>query len=202
MDVSSQKDRPSRPTSLSGTSRRPPGTHPVSRLPESPSTCRLSRLPRAEGISPVSWLVLSRRDVRPVRLPSDAGIPPLSWLELRCSTSRLERLPRVEGISPPSWLSVRNSRSSRSRLPRSAGSVPSSPLLERATTRARPSLSPETPCHCRMASSLSQLSLLAQLSPPVASYRATRAARSDSRLPALPGSPSMVRVKLPVSPSP
>ena len=72
----------------------------------------------------------------------------------------------------------RSSRSRSLRPPSSDGSAPSSPLSYRNSAVGLPDSSVVTPYHDETGSSVSQLVLIFQFGPPVASYRATRASRT------------------------
>ena len=126
-----QDGRPRSDASLSGTSRKPSGMHPVNWFPPRRSHPRLARPPNSGGISPRNSLLSRYRNSRLARLPNFGGISPFNWFSERISPSRLARLPNSGGICPLNSLSPRYRSARLARLPNSGGICPLNWFYER-----------------------------------------------------------------------
>ena len=112
--------------------------------------------------------------------PRNAGTSPVRLLVLRFRNCRLVRLLKVEGIWPLNSLSTSDSQVNLLRSPISTGSIPFRLFCASISRSTRPSSPASTPYQSSSGSVLSQLVLSFQLSPSVALYKATSAARSFS----------------------
>ena len=154
------------------------GIGPLNTFPPRYSDSRLVRLPSAGGIAPLNAFPPRLSPLRLARLPNAAGIGPLNAFPPRYSNSRLVRLPSAGGIGPLNAFPLSSSALRLARLPSAGGIGPLNAFSLSPSHRTRPAVLVATPYHSLSGASVFQLVLSVQLGPPVASYKASSAARS------------------------